>query len=184
MELIYFVNLVRFGEVMRTMLLSVLLCFALTISAYGADCPNYFFSVAKSDNANVLYYAPNLAKDGTLASRPVEVYWLMHADDGRKEALTWMEKPHLDVTVKDIVKGKNYTVNLRDNKLKSRDINIMLDIKGCAMALTEINDRYSYLDEIFVHVETKGRMIPKIHYVEIKGRSWDSLESISEKIYN
>ena len=169
---------------MRTIIFSALLCFSIAIPTSAAECPKYFFAVVKSDNANVLYYAPAITKEGVFASKPVDVYWLMHADDGRREALTWMEKPHLDVTVKDVVKGKHYTINMRDNKLKSRDITIMLDISGCAMALTEINGRYSYLDEIFVQVETKGRMIPKIHYVEIKGRSWDSLESISERINN
>src|SRR3954470_139284 len=51
------------------------------------------FTLGRSTNANVLKYAVRTAKSGQLdTADPVEVYWLMLAQGGHREALTWAER--------------------------------------------------------------------------------------------
>ena len=51
------------------------------------------FTLARNTNANVVKYAVRIAKDGQLeASDPIEAYWRMLAENGRREELTWTER--------------------------------------------------------------------------------------------
>src|SRR4051812_39932040 len=51
------------------------------------------FTITRNINANVLKYAVRTSKDGLLdPSEPIEAYWLMKAEDGRREELTWTER--------------------------------------------------------------------------------------------
>src|ERR1700733_11852537 len=51
------------------------------------------FTLARSKNANVVKYAVRPARGGGFdLAAPVEAYWIMLAEDGRREELTWTER--------------------------------------------------------------------------------------------
>ncbi|MGZ6223519.1 MAG: DUF4833 domain-containing protein, partial [Syntrophales bacterium] len=51
------------------------------------------FIIERSKNANVVHYDARLTADGKLDPKePVIAYWVMRAEDGRREELNWMEK--------------------------------------------------------------------------------------------
>ena len=51
------------------------------------------FIIERSKNANVLHYDARLTADGKLDPKgPVIAYWVMLAEDGRREKLKWIEK--------------------------------------------------------------------------------------------
>jgi len=50
------------------------------------------FTLGRSKNANVVKYAVRTGQNGRLnPAEPVEAYWLMLAENGRREELTWTE---------------------------------------------------------------------------------------------
>src|SRR3954467_14193474 len=58
-----------------------------------ATVPRELFTLSRSTNANVIKYAVRVGKEGLLdAAKPVEAYWLMLAENGRREELTWGER--------------------------------------------------------------------------------------------
>jgi len=51
------------------------------------------FIIERSKNANVVHYDARLDADGRLDPKePVVAYWIMLAEDGRRENLNWIEK--------------------------------------------------------------------------------------------
>ena len=51
------------------------------------------FIIERSKNANVVHYDARLNADGKLDPKePVIAYWIMLAEDGRREDLNWIEK--------------------------------------------------------------------------------------------
>ena len=51
------------------------------------------FIIERSKNANVVHYDARLTADGKLDPRePVIAYWVLSAEDGRREELSWIEK--------------------------------------------------------------------------------------------
>jgi hypothetical protein len=55
--------------------------------------PQPLFVMARSTNANVVHYDAQLTANGDLdPEEPVIAYWIMLAEDGHREDLTWLEK--------------------------------------------------------------------------------------------
>src|SRR5271157_6388828 len=51
------------------------------------------FTIERNTNANVVHYDAQLTADGKLdRKKPVIAYWVMLAQDGRRENLNWIEK--------------------------------------------------------------------------------------------
>ena len=51
------------------------------------------FIIERSKNANVVHYDARLTADGKLDPKdPVIAYWVLSAEDGRREELSWIEK--------------------------------------------------------------------------------------------
>ena len=71
--------------------LAVLALLAAPAAAQGRTRP--LFIIERSKNANVVHYDARLTVDGALDPRePVVAYWVMAAEDGRREGLNWIEK--------------------------------------------------------------------------------------------
>gem|GEM_PF-1544828 len=51
------------------------------------------FAIARSKNANIVRYVARVNRQGTLdVRRPIEAHWVMRAEDGRREELSWAER--------------------------------------------------------------------------------------------
>src|SRR5262245_58497257 len=50
------------------------------------------FVIARSSNANVLHYDVRIIGGKLDLDEPLLAYWVMHAEDGRRESLTFMER--------------------------------------------------------------------------------------------
>jgi hypothetical protein len=153
----------------------------LVVSA-NAQCPAHLFNISKSDNTNVLYYDAKFSGE-QLASNPVDIYWVMYAEKGQRESLTFLEKPHFDVKIKEIVKGKEYVINIRDSNVKDRDIKISIDESGCAVATAVIENQAAFLDEIFIQIDPKSKLLPDVMYLDVNGTNTNG-DKVSERVYN
>src|ERR1700730_4942067 len=74
----------------------VCLTFVLAASTSRAQSRTAYlplFTIERSTNANVVHYEAKVSQDGRLDSRePIIAYWIMAAEDGRRQALNLMER--------------------------------------------------------------------------------------------
>ncbi len=136
------------------------------------------FTLARSTNANVVKYAVRLGKEGQLdVKNPVEAYWLMLAENGRREGLSWSERQLAygfsvsEVTTQGCV--------LRLTACADRRLRVRAK-EGAFQAQLEIARQPATLQRIFVRAEEHS-LLPSVRYVEISGVS-ASNQRVSERI--
>src|SRR6478609_4277763 len=136
------------------------------------------FTLARNTNANVLKYAVRAGKDGRLDSgNPIEAYWLMLAQNGRREELTWTER-HLAYGFST----SNCTANgcvVRLTACPERELRVRA-VDGNYRAETTIAKQTAALKRIFVYAEPHA-LLPSVRYVEISGTN-ASGKLVSERI--
>jgi hypothetical protein len=136
------------------------------------------FTLARSKNANVVKYAVRTARSGRLdPSEPIEAYWLMLAEDGRREGLTWAERKLAYGF--SISAQTDDGLTLRLTACPARDLHVRAVSGGYRAQLT-IAGQPAFLRRIFVRTE-EGLLMPRVVYVEISGVS-ASGQTLSERI--
>jgi hypothetical protein len=130
-------------------------------------CPPHLFTIERSKNANIVVYDANREPSGDfVASRPVDVYWLMNADKGQREELNAVEQQRAYGI--DVASGKKpgtYTVTFRAGR-RRRVLVELLD--GCPVAIAPIGGHQGVLRRVFVKSK-ETIMMPKVEYVEFFG---------------
>ena len=82
-------NATSIGFTGPTALATLVLIVPVYLFGGGVDFSQLLFVIEKSTNANVVHYDARIMPDGELDPRqPVEAYWVMAAEDGRKENLS------------------------------------------------------------------------------------------------
>ena len=124
------------------------------------------FTLARNKNANIVKYAARPSKDGRLAaSNPIEAYWLMRAEDGRREELTWAER--------QLAYGFSVSqctpegCTLRLSACSDRAMQVRL-ANGRIQAQLQIARQPATLQRIFVQAD-EGALLPSVRYVELTG---------------
>ena len=72
-----------------------LLLFFTSHRAFAAsdETSQPLFTIERSTNSNVIHYDAKLGKDGRLdVKEPVVAYWVMRAEDGRRQGLNALER--------------------------------------------------------------------------------------------
>ena len=135
------------------------------------------FTLARNTNANVVKYAVRLAKDGRLdAQTPIEAYWLMLAENGHREELTWTERQlayGFSVSAQTAESCVLHLSACSDRALRVRAVD------GSFRAELKITQQLAFLQRIYVHAE--GALLPSVRYVEISGVTAAG-QRISERI--
>jgi Domain of unknown function (DUF4833) len=136
------------------------------------------FTLGRSKNANVVKYAVRLGRDGQLdLAAPVEAYWLMLAEDGRREELTWTER--------QLAYGFSVSSPTREGFLlhlaacSTRVLRVSA-AQGGFRAQLAISGQAAYLRRIFVRTD-EGLLMPSVRYIEISGLTAAG-QSVSERV--
>jgi hypothetical protein len=135
-------------------------------------CQPHLFYIGKSDNANVIYYDANLAADGTFdRNNPVTIYWILHARRGQREDMTRTERPHFDITTRELEPGLRWQINIRNSMLA--DKNMILSFKdGCPVLVADIGGVQSYMRSGFIEIAPGGMpLVPNVQHIDINGVS-------------
>jgi hypothetical protein len=142
-------------------------------------CPAHLFTIERSKNANVVVYDARLGDSGELDPKnPVVVYWLLKAQDGRREELNRVERQRAYGF--DVDPGEDpgtFAFRLKAGK-KRPFIVAMRD--GCPVALGTIGGRPAILERIFV--KEKPGMTLKVESVDIFGRDGADGRPVTETI--
>jgi hypothetical protein len=137
------------------------------------------FIIERSVNANVVHYEAKLKADGRIdPAEPVVAYWIMAAEDGRRQALNLLER------------SRAYGFSTRPDGEDSFKMFLVSDRKreidvrreGTAVhAETVIGGCRAYLQKIFVTVR-KSRLLSAPESVELFGPDVASGESCYERV--
>jgi Domain of unknown function (DUF4833) len=132
--------------------LPLLLLFMGALGLPGASYQSLFI-IERSTNANVIHYDAKIEEDGTLnPEEPVVTYWVMAAEDGRRQGLSSMEKSRAyGFTIQKDSSGQSYWMTLVSQK--RRRIHIYQQ-GGKVRAVIFIDGREAYLRKIYV--KTRG----------------------------
>jgi hypothetical protein len=136
------------------------------------------FTLGRNKNANVVKYAVRVGRNGRLdPANPVEAYWLMLAEDGRREELTWTER--------QLAYGFSVSAQSSDGFMlhlaacSARALRVHAD-NGSYRAELVIARQPAFLRRIFVQTDN-GALIPSVRYVEISGLTAAG-RAVSERI--
>ena len=136
------------------------------------------FQIERSKNTNEIHYAAKVSKDGTLdAKEPVAVFWVMKAEDGRREGLTFMERK-MAYGVDATARGAEFDVKLA--AAPERAIKL-ISVGGRWRAQTLLNGKSAYLSRIFITTK-EGGMMPTVVSIDLYGEDAASGKTIQEHV--
>jgi Domain of unknown function (DUF4833) len=133
---------------LRCLLLSTIVT-AFTAQMWAQDRSLPLFLIARSTNANVIHYEVQVNRDGRLDLRqPVIAYWVMAAEDGRRQPLNVLERTRAyGFTIRPDGSNDSYTMNLVS--YGRRPIHVYFK-DGLVHAETTIGGRRAFLTKIFI----------------------------------
>ena len=138
------------------------------------------FIIERSKNANVVHYDARLTADGKLDPKePVIAYWVLSAEDGRREELSWIEKKKaygFDIKPDPSVKGYKMTL-VADPQ---RQITVKKE-GDAARAEGVIDGRPAVLEKMYIKA-SDGLTGPKVQYIELYGRDLQTGGKCYQKI--
>jgi len=138
------------------------------------------FIIERSKNANVVHYDARLTADGKLDPKePVIAYWVVLAEDGRREELSWIEKKKAyGFTVKSDSSVNGYTMTLVAAPEKQI---IVKAEKDAVRAEAVIDGRPAVLEKLYINASDRLTG-PKVHYIEVYGKDLQTGEKRREKM--
>jgi hypothetical protein len=142
--------------------------------------PEKLFIIERSKNANIVRYDAQLTDEGELDSdKPVVAYWILHADNGQREDLSWMQrKMAYGFKTKPAPDGEGYIMEMKP--LPKRELRIKV-VDGDAQAHLKIDGKPAVLKKIYVDSD-QGWTGPDVNYVKLFGKDLETGEERTEKI--
>lgn len=138
------------------------------------------FVITRTKNANVVHYEAHLAASGALdLAHPLVAYWVMRAEDGRREGLTWLEERLAYGWSASFDARGELLVRLR--AFAGRELRVFREKTGHFRALARIVGRPAVLERIHVASDDHG-LTPTVHYVDLFGTARGDGRRVTERI--
>jgi len=138
------------------------------------------FKIEQSESANFVQYEAQLTSAGTLnGTEPVVAYWIMRAEDGRRESLNFLEV-NLAYGFKTSweADGDSVFVQLVSHPQKKLRV---CRVNGSYRVETVINGHLAFLERIYVK-SVNGGILPRVEYLELYGNDIRTGGSLYEKV--
>jgi hypothetical protein len=138
------------------------------------------FKIEHSENANFVQYDAQLAPGGTLdGAEPVVAYWIMGAQDGRREGLNFLEiKLAYGFKTSWDTDGDGVFMQLVSYPQKKLRV---FRVNGSYRVETLIDGRLAFLERIYVK-SVNGGVLPRVEYLELYGNDIRTGGSLYEKV--
>jgi hypothetical protein len=161
---------------------SLLVLLLVSIGAPGLpdDSDQTLFIIERSTNSNVIHYDAKFRKDGAFDPKePVVAYWVMLAEDGRRQKLSALEKSRAyGFTIRRDSSGQSYWMTLVSQKLRA--IRIYQE-GGKVRAVTLVGGHEAYLRKIYVRTRKSG-LLRTADYFELFGEDLATGQDCYEKV--
>lgn len=145
--------------------------------AFAALSSSLLFTISRSKNKNVVRYLARCRDQALDTTQPVAAHWLMLAEDGRREELTWAERQLAYGFSASRVSADGCQLQLV--AFNTRSISVERRAEGFR-ALVQIAGQRALLERIFVQTN-EGGLLPSVVHVDLHGRS-SSGAPLSERI--
>jgi len=138
------------------------------------------FVIERSKNANIVRYDAHLTANGELdPEKPVTAYWVLLAEDGRRQELTWIQKQKAyGFVVEPDASGNAYTMTIV--AVPERKITVK-KVGDAVHAELVIDGHPAVLEKIYIE-SSAGLLGPKVQYIEISGKDFETGEERVERI--
>lgn len=175
-------NTVRYLALLITLFLADLLPAQAVRKSFPepAPSPNQLFYLQRSKDINTVVYEANLSAGKKLnPNKPVQVYWIRYAEQGQREDLTSVQWQMAYGYTHRPLASDAYEISL--NSFKQRPMQI-ITLRGKPMAMLTINGQRAYLQKVFVQLDPKSRLMPRVQYIEMFGTDTDKGQPVYERI--
>jgi Domain of unknown function (DUF4833) len=136
------------------------------------------FQIERSKNTNEIHYAAQVGKDGALDTKePVSAFWVMKAEDGRREGLNFMERK---MAYGFDIKPSGAEWDLKLVAAPDRTIKLT-SVGGRWRAQTTLNGKPAYLKRIFIQTK-EGGVVPTVVSVDLFGDDVASGKAVQEHV--
>jgi Domain of unknown function (DUF4833) len=135
------------------------------------------FTIARSKNRNIVRYVARSHEHDLDQLRPIEAHWLMRAEDGRREELSWAERRLAYGFQVSRLRADSCALGLV--AFKQRLILVQRHADGFRALVTIAGQRAS-LERIFVQTD-ESALLPSVQYLELFGIGLDGT-ALSERI--
>ena len=156
----------------------------LTCISYRSEAgtPGHLYCVGSTKNANVVCYDVRLRKDGKIdTARPLDAYWLMRAEAGQREEISFFERKFGYGTTL-VGSASNAGFRFKMNVLPSRTIEVSRASGGFRAKMT-VAGKPAWL--VGMHAQVKrGWLVPKVSYVTVRGVDPETGRERVERIMN
>lgn len=141
--------------------------------------PNLFV-IQRSKNANEVHYDVQTGADGSLSDEPVVAYWVLKAEGGGREDLSFFERKmaYGFEVLKPDARGE------RELKLvawEDRTIILTRTESGRWRARTTIDGKEAYLTRLYIKTD-EGGITPTVIHVDIFGEEVDGGDEVTERV--
>jgi hypothetical protein len=163
----------------KASILAVLLV-ALPALPQSADTYLPLFVIERTTNANVVHYEAKVSGGRLDPKEPVIAYWIMAAEHGQREKLSFLElhEAYGFSTQKDDGAGDSYSIRIVSDRQRAIHVSIK---NGAAVGETMIGGHRAYLQRIFITTH-KVLHVDKTLYAEMFGVDVATGEKCYEKI--
>jgi hypothetical protein len=149
------------------MALTLLLLIAMNASPGVASQP--LFELGRSKNANVVEYAARVLPNGLLEdSKPFEAHWLLKAEDGRVEPLSYVEEL-LAYGFAWRARSPGHAYSLTMNAFRERTLEVVPHGDGYRV-ITSIGGIPSHLIRLYVTADESAGL-PQVRALDLFGES-------------
>lgn len=157
------------------------LALAVCLPIFGGEAPaRRLFVIERSVNTNIVAYDVNMVPGRLInRERPVDAYWIMREQGGRREELNYFERNRAyGFDIEPVREGRHYRMAIRS--FSERPISVVLEKDG-PRAIIDINRRPSYLSRIYI--ESRGSSnLPVVDHVMLFGVDTANGRLLREKI--
>lgn len=139
------------------------------------------FYIERNKNANTVFYDANFISPGVLdPDKPIDVYYILYAVDGKRQNLSVIERMLAYGYDAEQTGHNQFKIKLK--AFPQRLIELSVDNKGKAHAIIKINGEKSLLQRIYV--KAKPKFYTTVEYVELHGKNEKTSDNELETIHN
>jgi hypothetical protein len=162
----------------------VIVAFFLLRSGSGPkDTGPNLFIMQRSTNTNEVHYDVKVGADGALAEEPVVAYWVMKAEGGGREELTFFEE-EMAYGFEVLEPDGNGDRELKLVAFDKRTIRLTKAKDGGQWrALTQIDGEDAYMTRLFIEVDDSG-ITPTVLSIDVFGETVDGGDPVEEHMVN
>lgn len=152
------------------------------LQAGPEDTGPTLFIIQRSKNANEVHYDVQTGPNGKLAEEPVKAYWVLKAEGGGREDLSYFEEEMaygFEVSEPDAEGNREMTLTAWEE----RTIKLTQTEEGNWRAVTTIDGEEAYLDRLYIETD-EGGVTPSVLYIDLFGKTVEGGDEVKERVKN